>query len=40
MSDVLFDTVKHALRPVARDKLAKISGIMLAYPGLKLGNRR
>lgn len=37
MSDVLFDTAKHALRPVAREKLAKISGIMLAYPGLKLG---
>jgi outer membrane protein OmpA-like peptidoglycan-associated protein len=37
MSDVLFDTGKHALRPVAREKLAKISGIMLAYPGLKLG---
>jgi outer membrane protein OmpA-like peptidoglycan-associated protein len=37
MSDVLFDTAKHELRPVAREKLAKISGIMLAYPGLKLG---
>ena len=37
MSDVLFDTGKQALRPVAREKLAKISGIMLAYPGLKLG---
>ncbi len=37
MSDVLFDTGKHTLRPVAREKLAKISGIMLAYPGLKLG---
>jgi outer membrane protein OmpA-like peptidoglycan-associated protein len=37
MSDVLFDTGKHALRPVAREKLAKISGIMLAYPSLKLG---
>jgi outer membrane protein OmpA-like peptidoglycan-associated protein len=37
MSDVLFDTGKHALRQVAREKLAKISGIMLAYPGLKLG---
>ena len=37
MSDVLFDTGKHSLRPVAREKLAKISGIMLAYPGLKLG---
>jgi outer membrane protein OmpA-like peptidoglycan-associated protein len=37
MSDVLFDTGKHTLRPAAREKLAKISGIMLAYPGLKLG---
>jgi outer membrane protein OmpA-like peptidoglycan-associated protein len=37
MSDVLFDTGKYALRPLAREKLAKISGIMLAYPGLRLG---
>jgi outer membrane protein OmpA-like peptidoglycan-associated protein len=37
MSDVLFDTAKHTLRPAAREKLAKISGIMLAYPGLRLG---
>jgi len=37
MSDVLFDTAKHTLRALAREKLAKISGIMLAYPGLKLG---
>jgi outer membrane protein OmpA-like peptidoglycan-associated protein len=37
MSDVLFDTGKQTLRPAAREKLAKISGIMLAYPGLKLG---
>jgi outer membrane protein OmpA-like peptidoglycan-associated protein len=37
MSDVLFDTGKNTLRPLAREKLAKISGIMLAYPGLKLG---
>ncbi len=37
MSDVLFDTGKQALRPVAREKLAKISGIMLAYPALTLG---
>ena len=36
MSDVLFDTAKHTLRPLAREKLAKISGIMAAYPGLKL----
>jgi outer membrane protein OmpA-like peptidoglycan-associated protein len=37
MSDVLFDSGKNTLRPIAREKLAKISGIMLAYPGLKLG---
>jgi outer membrane protein OmpA-like peptidoglycan-associated protein len=37
MSDVLFDTGKQTLRSAAREKLAKISGIMLSYPGLKLG---
>jgi len=37
MSDVLFDTGQSTLRPVAREKLAKISGIVLAYPALKLG---
>jgi outer membrane protein OmpA-like peptidoglycan-associated protein len=37
MSDVLFDTGKHTLRPLAREKLAKISGIVLAYPSLTLG---
>jgi len=37
MSDVLFDTGKNTLRPLAREKLAKISGILLAYPGLTLG---
>jgi outer membrane protein OmpA-like peptidoglycan-associated protein len=36
MSDVLFDSGKYSLRPVAREKLAKISGIVLAYPSLKL----
>ena len=36
MSDVLFDTGRFTLRPAAREKLAKISGILLAYPGLKL----
>jgi len=36
MSDVLFDTGKYTLRPMAREKLAKISGIVLAYPDLKL----
>ena len=36
MSDVLFDTGKFTLRPVAREKLAKLSGIVLAYPTLDL----
>jgi outer membrane protein OmpA-like peptidoglycan-associated protein len=36
MSDVLFDTGKHTLKPGAREKLARISGIVLAHPGLKL----
>jgi outer membrane protein OmpA-like peptidoglycan-associated protein len=36
MSDVLFDTGKYTLKPGAREKLAKISGIIIAHPGLKL----
>jgi outer membrane protein OmpA-like peptidoglycan-associated protein len=36
MSDVLFDTGKYTLRPGAREKLAKIAGIVLTQPGLKL----
>jgi outer membrane protein OmpA-like peptidoglycan-associated protein len=36
MSDVLFDSGKFTLRPLAREKLAKISGIVLANPSLKL----
>jgi outer membrane protein OmpA-like peptidoglycan-associated protein len=36
MSDVLFDTGKYTLRSVAREKLAKISGIVLAHPSLRL----
>jgi len=36
MSDVLFDSGKYTLRPAAREKLAKISGIVLGYPSLKL----
>jgi outer membrane protein OmpA-like peptidoglycan-associated protein len=36
MSDVLFDFGKATLRSEAREKLAKVSGIVLAYPGLKL----
>jgi outer membrane protein OmpA-like peptidoglycan-associated protein len=36
MSDVLFDSGQFTLRPLAREKLAKISGIVLAYPTLML----
>jgi outer membrane protein OmpA-like peptidoglycan-associated protein len=36
LSDVLFDTGAYTLRPLAREKLAKISGIVLAYPDLRL----
>lgn len=36
MSDVLFDTGSATLKSGAREKLAKISGILLAYPGLNL----
>ena len=36
MSDVLFDTGKYSLRPLAREKLAKIAGIVSGHPGLKL----
>ena len=36
MSDVLFDFGKYTLKPAAREKLAKISGIVLAHPGLTL----
>ena len=36
MSDVLFDSGRYTLRPLAREKLAKISGIVLAYPSLRL----
>ena len=36
MSDVLFDTGQYSLKPGAREKLAKISGIVLGYPSLTL----
>jgi len=36
MSDVLFDFNKATLKPGAREKLAKVAGIVLAYPGLRL----
>jgi len=36
MGDVLFDTGKSNLRPDAREALAKLSGIVLNYPSLRL----
>src|SRR5579862_1763482 len=36
MSDVLFDFNKYSLKPDAREKLAKVSGILLSYPNLTL----
>jgi len=36
INDVLFDFNQFTLKPGAREKIAKLSGILLAYPGLKL----
>jgi outer membrane protein OmpA-like peptidoglycan-associated protein len=36
MSDVLFDFGKYTLRPVTREKLARVAGILLNYPDLKI----
>ena len=36
LSDVLFDTAKFSLRPEAREKLAKVAGIVSGHPGLRL----
>jgi outer membrane protein OmpA-like peptidoglycan-associated protein len=36
MSDVLFDTGKYSLKAGAREKLAKVAGILLAYPGINV----
>jgi outer membrane protein OmpA-like peptidoglycan-associated protein len=36
MPDVLFDTGQYTLKPAARERLARISGIIGAYPDLKL----
>jgi len=36
MADVLFDTGKFDLRPNTREALARLSGIVLAHPGLRL----
>ena len=36
MSDVLFDTGKYTLKPGAREKLSKVAGILISYPGLNI----
>jgi outer membrane protein OmpA-like peptidoglycan-associated protein len=36
MSDLVFDSGKYSLKPGAREKLAKVAGILLAYPGLNI----
>ena len=36
MSDILFDTAKFSLRPLAREKLARVAGILAGHPGLRL----
>jgi outer membrane protein OmpA-like peptidoglycan-associated protein len=36
MSDVLFDTGKFTLKPTTQISLAKVAGILQAYPGLKV----
>ena len=36
MSDVLFDSGKYSLKSGAREKLAKVAGILLAYPSLNI----
>ena len=36
INDVLFDFNKYTLKPGAREKMAKVAGILLAYPGLKV----
>jgi outer membrane protein OmpA-like peptidoglycan-associated protein len=36
MSDVLFATGRWDLKPVTREKLARLSGIILSHPGLRL----
>jgi outer membrane protein OmpA-like peptidoglycan-associated protein len=36
ISDVLFDSGQYTLKSTAREKLARVSGIVLAHPGLRL----
>ncbi len=36
MSDVLFDTASATLKPGAREKLARVAGILAAHPDLHI----
>ena len=36
MPDVLFDTGKADLKPIARERLAKVAGILMAYPDIQV----
>jgi outer membrane protein OmpA-like peptidoglycan-associated protein len=36
MSDVLFETGRYSLKPGAREKLAKVAGILVVYPSLNI----
>ena len=36
MSDVLFDTDRYSLLPLAREKLAQVASILSGHPGLRL----
>lgn len=36
MPDVLFDTGRYTLKPAARERLATVAGILLAYPNLQI----
>jgi len=36
MSDVLFDYDRATLKPGAREKLARVAGVLLTYPGLEI----
>jgi outer membrane protein OmpA-like peptidoglycan-associated protein len=36
MSDVLFDTGMYSLKSGAKEKLAKVAGILIAYPSLNI----
>lgn len=38
MGDILFDVGKATLKPAAREKLARLAGLCLAYPGLRLSS--